>query len=403
MKLLSPNPKAVIVVGQLLGTSLWFSPNSAVESLSYAWNLTTAQFGQLTSCTQFGFIIGTLVLAVTGLADRFSASRIFAIASVLGALFNGVFALGASDLGDAMVVRFLVGLCLAGIYPLGMKMIIGWTRGNAGSALGQLVAMLTLGSALPHLVRAAGGGLPWQLVVLTSSALAVLGGLAVLALGDGPFLPPRRVGRLSWGASIGAFRSRSFRAAACGYFGHMWELYAFWTLVPFFVADALKGSDVERGVSGYVPAVAFMVIAVGAFGCLLAGRLSNRFGSQSVAATALAVSGIMCIVYPLIRPYGAVVSLIALLVWGIAVIADSAQFSAASAQACPPELVGGALAIQNSFGFAITIVSIMLVTSSFPSQGIYVAWYLAPGPLVGLLFLLPSLRAAKGQPSSSTA
>jgi MFS family permease len=402
MKQSGANAKAVIVVAQLLGTSLWFSPNSAADSLSQAWSLTTAQFGQLTSCTQFGFIVGTLALAVTGLADRFRASRIFAIACAIGAACNAAFALWADSLTDAMAIRFMVGLCLAGIYPLGMKMIIGWTRGSAGSALGQLVAMLTLGSALPHAVQAAGGGLSWQMVVLSSSVLAVLGGLAVLALGDGPYLPQRTAGTLSWGASITAFRRPGFRAAACGYFGHMWELYAFWTLVPFLVADALKTGEIVPGILGNVSAMAFIVMAAGALGCVFAGRCSRRFGSPAVAAAALSISGAMCLIYPLVRPLGTTVCLVVLLIWGAAVIADSAQFSAASAQACAPELLGGALAIQNGCGFAVTIVSIMLVTASFPSQGVYVAWYLAPGPLLGLLLFLPALRnRADRQPSSA--
>ncbi|MEN9313663.1 MAG: hypothetical protein RIS35_56 [Pseudomonadota bacterium] len=387
MNLLRRHPIGTIVLAQLFGTSLWFSPNSAADSLAIAWGLSPAQLGELTSATQLGFILGTLVLATTGLADRFPASRIFALSSLLGAVFNAGFALIATGVTSAMVFRFAVGLCLAGIYPLGMKMVIAWTRGAAGSTLGLLVAMLTLGSALPHAVRAAGGGLSWQGVVLTSSVLALVGGATIRWLGDGPHLPPGGRGTVAWGAALRAFANPRFRASALGYFGHMWELYAFWTLVPFLVAEIVRGGGLPAGdASRTTSALTFAVIGIGAAGCVLAGRLSQRFGSPRAAATALSVSGLMCLLYPLIANLGAVVCTAALLVWGLAVVADSAQFSAVSAQTCPPELIGGALAIQNSIGFLITVFAITLVTAAYGGQGASVTWYLLPGPVVGLLF-----------------
>mgnify|MGYP006281163865 CR=1 FL=1 len=388
MKFFRDHPIGAIVIAQLFGTSLWFSPNSAAQNLVQAWHLTTAQLGHLTSSTQLGFISGTLVLATTGLADRFPASRMFALASLFGAIFNAVFALWATGMEQALVLRFAVGVCLAGIYPLGMKMVIAWTRGGAGATLGLLVAMLTLGSALPHAVRAAGADLSWQAVVLTSSVLALLGGAMIRVLGDGPHLPPPAARRtLKWGAALLAFSDARFRASALGYFGHMWELYAFWTLAPFLVADAVATADLP-GVdkSSLTSALAFAVMAVGAVGSVLAGRFSRRFGSPRMAALALGVSGLMCLCYPLVKPLGLAACVIALLVWGFAVVADSAQFSAVSAQVCPPELVGGALAIQNSIGFLITVFSITLVTSAMPDVGSAVTWYLLPGPVIGLFF-----------------
>lgn len=395
--MLRRHPVGTIVLAQLFGTSLWFSPNSAADSLVAAWQLSSAQIGQITSATQLGFILGTLVLATTGLADRFPASRIFAIASLLGAVFNAGFAFLATGVESALAFRFAVGVCLAGIYPLGMKMVIAWTHGGAGSTLGLLVAMLTLGSALPHAVRAAGGGLSWQGVVLSSSLLALLGGLAIRWLGDGPHLPRSGPRSVRWGAALRAFGNPQFRASAFGYFGHMWELYAFWTLVPFLVADVVNGAHLEAlDPTRTTSALAFGVIGIGALGCVAAGHLSRRFGSPPVAAVALAVSGLMCLLYPLLRPLGPSVCIIALLVWGMAVIADSAQFSAVSAQMCPPEFVGGALAIQNSIGFLITVFAITLVTSAFTGAGSAVAWYLLPGPIAGLLFFWPLVRSTLG-------
>lgn len=388
MKPLRDHPIGAIVLAQLLGTSLWFSPNSAAPSLAQAWQLSTAQLGYLTSATQLGFILGTLMMATTGWADRFSASRMFAMASLLGASLNASFALWATDVGQALVLRFAVGVSLAGIYPLGMKMVIAWTRGGAGSTLGLLVAMLTLGSALPHAVRAAGVGLAWQSVVLTSSVLALLGGVVIGLLGDGPHLPPASARRsMKWGAAWRAFSDPRFRASAFGYFGHMWELYAFWTLAPFLVADVVQqGSWGVRDSASLVSALTFAVMAMGALGAVLAGHLSRRFGSPWMAAVALCISGLMCGAYPWMKPLGAYACLATLLVWGMAVVADSAQFSAVSAQVCPPEWVGAALAIQNSIGFFITVFSITWVTSVLPVVGSNVTWLLLPGPVLGLFF-----------------
>ncbi|WP_374622566.1 nitrate/nitrite transporter [Pandoraea sp.] len=383
----SKYPIGIIVVAQLLGTSLWFSPNSAAESLVQAWGIATPQLGQLTSAVQLGFIAGTLLLATSGLADRFPASRIFCIASVLGAAFNAGFALVPISFDQALLVRAAVGLCLAGIYPLGMKMVISWSKGNAGKTLGLLVAMLTMGTALPHGVRAVGAAWSWQTVVMTSSVLALVGGAMIALLGDGPHLrsgsAPRRH---SWGAALTVFREPAFRAAAMGYFGHMWELYAFWAVAPFLVTYVLGvgGGDGHHLAS----LVTFVVIASGALGCVAAGLVSQRFGSARVAASALALSGSMCLIFPLAAHHGSpALSIAVLLIWGGSVIADSAQFSALSAQACPPQLLGSALAIQNSIGFLITVLPITMAVGEVGKLGPDVAWLMLPGPVVGLVFL----------------
>ncbi|GGX18888.1 MFS transporter [Pigmentiphaga litoralis] len=389
-------PLALIVAAQLCGTSLWFSPNSAAESLATAWALSAAQLGQLTGSTQLGFIVGTLLLATSGAADRYPATRLFTTACLVGAMLNAAFALLATNFQQGIVIRFAVGVCLAGIYPLGMKMVIGWTRERAGAALGLLVGMLTLGSALPHAVRAAGGGLSWEAVILTSSVLAIVGGSLVRFLGDGPYLPPVTAKKAQWGVALTAFKGAEFRATALAYFGHMWELYAFWTLVPFFVKDLVSVANADADMTAiWVSALSFAIIGIGALGSVLGGWLSQRRGSVAVAAAALATSGLMCLVYPFVRPFGLALCVPVLLLWGLTVIMDSAQFSALSAKACPPELVGGALAIQNSIGFLVTVASITWVTRDFSDSGVYVAWYLLPGPLLGLVFFMPVIMRAR--------
>ena len=378
-----------IVFAQLLGTSLWFSANSAADNLRAAWGIGVADIGTLTNAVQLGFILGTLTFAITGLADRFPASRIFAVCAVLGALANAAFALLASGMDSGVPLRFAVGFCLAGVYPLGMKLVVSWVPERAGAALAWLVGMLTLGTSLPHGIRLVGGNAPWQATLLVSSALALLAAVLIFRLGDGPHLkrrhdaPPLRLGRVFYTFSI-----REFRASAFGYFGHQWELYAFWTLVPALVVLAGLAEAGTPQLAGF----AFVIVGIGALGCVLGGWWSQRIGSARVAASALALSAACCALYPFAvdLPNWAKIGL--LLLWGASVVADSPHFSALSAKASPPEIVGSALAFQNALGFAITMASIQLGTRWIGDWGNHIAWLLLPGPLLGLLGLFPLWR-----------
>lgn len=317
-----PSPVALISLSQLFGTSLWFSINSAAGDLGWEWDATPADIGWLTTAVQAGFILGTLTLSFSGLADRVRASTLFALCAVAGAGFNAGFALLAHGVADGMVYRFLVGLALAGIYPIGMKLIVSWEPQRTGSALSLLVGMLTLGTALPHALRAVGAGLPWQQIILASSGLAVVAAVLVRRLGDGPHLRPAPADGTNPGhfparpSRFSAFRIPAFRASAFGYFGHMWELYAFWTLVPLLVADTLiNRADGLGERSG--PALSFAVIAAGAAGCLAGGWLSRRIGSAAVAALSLAASGTCLLLFALgwrLLPPEILLGL--LLVWG---------------------------------------------------------------------------------------
>lgn len=386
---LSRAPVLTIVIAQLFGTSLWFSANSAAGSLMQAWGISEADIGWLTNAVQLGFICGTLSFALTGLADRFEASRIFTLCALLGAVANALFALTATDLASGLPLRFVVGFCLAGVYPLGMKLVVSWVPERAGTALAQLVGMLTLGSALPHGVRLVGADWPWQFSILTSSLLAIIAAVLIWQLGDGPHLK-RAAGasHIRLGRVLLAFSIPQFRASALGYFGHQWELYAFWTLTPALLIASGLATPKTPMLSG----LAFLIIGIGSLGCLAGGWWSQRIGSARVAATALALSALCCLIFPWFSDATPAWILGLFLIWGFSVVADSPHFSALSAKACPPEIVGSALTLQNAIGFAITMISIQIGTAMVEFAGTYTAWLLLPGPLLGLWGLAPLWR-----------
>jgi predicted MFS family arabinose efflux permease len=374
----------VIVAAQFAGASIWFAGNAVLPELQRAWGLPAAAVGYVTSAVQLGFILGTLVFAFLAIADRFSPRLVYLACSIAGALANLAAYAADGSLAALLATRFATGFFLAGIYPVGMKIASGWFRKDLGHALGLLVGALVLGTAFPHLLQGLGQAWPWEGVMLGVSACCALGGLLMYALvPDGPYL--QRGSKFDPRALATVFRSRGFRASAFGYFGHMWELYAFWAFVPVALA--------ARGAVGNVSLWAFAVIAAGFLGCAVGGWVSLRAGSARVAVTQLATSGACCALSPLLFLAPTPVFLAFLLIWGVAVVGDSPQFSALNAANAPPGLVGSALTIANCIGFAITIPSIELLNAAaarLPVQ--YLFLLLVPGPVLGLLAMRPLVR-----------
>ncbi|MCO4763617.1 MAG: MFS transporter [Myxococcales bacterium] len=381
----------VIVLAQFAGTSLWFAGNAVVSDLQRISGLGAEAVGWLTSAVQLGFIVGTLLFAILNVADRFRPRTVFASCALLAAGANAALVAFAADVTVMLALRFLVGFFLAGIYPVGMKIAASWYGKGLGRALGLLVGALVLGTAFPHLLRAGIVELEWTSTLIAVSALAAAGGLVLFAtVPAGPHLPktpakfdPTALGRI--------FAKPDFRAAAFGYFGHMWELYAFWAVVPFLVT-AVSQSAGEPSLN--VPLWSFAIIAAGTVGCVVGGWASERWGSARVAAFQLAVSGLLCLASPWLIDAPASVALAALLLWGTVVVGDSPQFSALTAQTAPRQWVGTALTIVVSIGFLVTVPSIQLVTSLQGGHHSDLALLvLVPGPVLGLLGVRRLLRA----------
>lgn len=375
----------VIVLAQFCCTSLWFAGNAVIADLLVAFALPASTLGHLTAAVQFGFITGTLVFALFTIADRFSPARVFFSCALAGAVCNALCVWPQHTAFSLLLLRFLTGFCLAGIYPVGMKIAADYFGAGLGKSLGYLVGALVLGTAFPHLLHALGSNWPWRFVLFITSGLAVLGGVGVLLLiPDGP---KRRAGTgLDLTALFRVFRNRPFRAAAFGYFGHMWELYAFWAFVPLALAGY---QQLHSSVVFSVPLWSFLIIAIGGLACVLGGYLSLRLGTRRTAAFALALSGGGCLVSPLFLLFAnSYVFLAFLLFWGMVVVADSPLFSTLVAQNAPAQSKGTALTIVNCFGFSITIFSIQLLNQlQFlqPVQYLFVA--LAIGPIFGLIGL----------------
>ena len=369
----------------LLAGSTWFSGTAAMPTLRAAWGLSDPQGAWLTIAVQLGFITGTFLYAALNVADVWSARRVFLVSALLGALFNAGFAWLSRGLAVAVVYRFLTGVTLAGVYPVGMKIVASWFRSGLGWRLGVLVGALVLGTASPYLIQALGVGVDWRVLATAGSALALVGGLLiVVAVGDGPYLTARAP--FDARAALRVFARPAFRYTAFGYFGHMWELYALWSLVGFYLRDRFVGADAPWATA--IPLIGFLTVGIGTAGCVAGGWASRRIGERRVALVSLLISGGLCALSGFAQVLPAPALVVYLMVWGFFVVSDSPQFSALAARYCPPEYTATALTVQNGIGFAVTVASIQLL----PWIAARVGWRwafvaLAVGPLLGAHFM----------------
>ena len=382
----------VIVIAQFLCTSLWFAGNAVLPDLVKDFKLDQSALGHITSAVQFGFITGTLSYASLMLADRFSAPVVFFISAVLAATANLGIVEGEQSMNSLLVLRFLTGFFLAGIYPVGMKIAADHFEKGLGKALGFLVGALVIGTAFPHLLKSFTSSLPWKMVLFFTAGLSILGGaLMLLSVSNRP--RPKSEQSLNFSGTCRIFQNKPFRSAAFGYFGHMWELYTFWVFVPVILTTYKKLHPTE---SINTPVLSFLIIALGGLACIASGYLSQKFGTRKTACTALFLSGCCCILSPLAF-YLPFLSFITFLIfWGLVVIADSPLFSTLVAQNAPAQIKGTAITIVTCIGFSITILSIELLNYLFRhmnTQFIYLI--LAPGPVAGLIYMFVSEKKNK--------
>jgi MFS family permease len=382
----------LVAAAELLGMTLWFSATAAAPAVAHEFAMGEGARAWLTMAVQAGFVAGTLLSAATSLADAIAPRRLFAVGCLSGAILN-LAVVAAPSSAVIIGLRFGTGAALAWIYPPGMKIAAGWFRERRGTALGIVVGAVGLGSAVPHLLVWLGTGLPWRPLVALSSVLAVAGAAIVaVTVEDGPYVAASAP--FDRHALRVVLENRGTRLAMLGYFGHMWELYAMWTWIAAFAAASLGAASSSIG-----SLVAFIAIAAGSAGCVLAGRWADDWGKARIAGLAMIASAACCLLSPLAFGAGLPAILTLSVVWGFTIVADSAQFSALVTEYTARTHIGTALTLQTSAGFLLTMVSMRLVPHISAVDGWKWAFvFLAPGPLLGAL----AMRALAKQPAPSS-
>ena len=378
---------AVVATGTLLAFAPWFSAAAVGPLLAVEWRTSGLQLPLLTVAVQLGFAVAAFALAASAVVDVVPGPRLFFVGAAVSAAANLGFATLATSPTDALIFRFLTGAGIAAVYPVAVKLLAGWFRVGRGLAIGILIGALTVGSALPHLVRAFGAfaGSDWRAIVAATSVAALAGGVLVLVLGRaGPLETP--ASRFTPAVAAAAFRSGSVRLANLGYLGHMWELYAMWTWIPAFIAASFAAAGTRD--PGSAALAAFVVVGSGGIGCVVAGGLADRLGRTTLTIAAMAISGASAVAIGFAFGTSPLLLIVLAVVWGITVVADSAQFSAAVSELAPPGTAGSAVSVQLASGFVLTGVTIVGIGLIDPGDG--TAWRLAfgslaLGPVVGII------------------
>jgi MFS family permease len=379
-----------LAVAEFFGMTLWFSATAVTPALVETFNISPTSTAWLTMAVQAGFVVGTLGSAVANLADILNARVLFFLGAVAAAMANGA-VLVVSDSGSVIALRFLTGMCLACVYPPGMKIAAGWFRDQRGLALGIVIGALTLGKAFPHLLTALYGN-AWREPMLVASGLAIAGGVLVVAVvRDGPFVSATAPFDLHAIRKI--LQSRGARLATFGYLGHMWELYAMWTWIAVIATASFVAAGID-GAAARGSLAAFLAIGSGTAGCIVAGWLADRLGRARVAIWAMWTSAACAALTVFVFAASPIWFYALVMVWGFSIVADSAQFSALVSEHSPVDHVGTALTLQTCLGFLLTMVTIELL----PRAAALTSWrwaslLLVPGPVLGIV-AMRRLRAA---------
>jgi len=391
---------ALLAACETAAMALWFSATAVVPSLTAEYPLTATEVSLFTSMVQVGFVAGTLLSALLGLADRLDPRRYFMAAALVAALANAAVLVLTPGSPAVYAARFVTGMCMAGVYPVGIKMAGTWAKGDLGMMVAVLVAATTMGSASPHLFNAL-GGIDWRFTIAVSSVAAALSAVAINLVTLGPALAPARA--FSPRHLMLAFRTPSLRLANFGYLGHMWELYAMWAWLGVFLYASFQINSAGHDPALLARVVTFVAMGLGGVaGGLAAGWLADRHGRTAVTIGALAASGACALTVGLFFGGDPFWLSLVCLVWGATVIADSAQFSASTTELARPELIGTMLTVQTCAGFLLTLATIHLMPLLVDLLGWRHAFMpLALGPVFGVLAMarlrgLPEARRLAG-------